>query len=122
MYDGADWPSISLLSGSPSRTTFPRGFLWDEGFHQLIVNRWNQNITMRVLADWMSAQYSYDFDKAGKTTTGLSKRAKRLLKEKATKEKGDQKDVKRTTPGHGRSLGGWIPREMVLGEEGKSRH
>ena len=42
-----------LLSGVPSRCIAPRGFIWDEGFHQLLLQRWSPRITRTVFAHWL---------------------------------------------------------------------
>merc|ERR1711871_1718922 len=83
--------SISLLTCTPSRTAFPRGFLWDEGFHQLLVSSWNPHITMKVISDWMKAMYFPSPDAID--------------------------DVKISD----HCVGGWIPREMILGAEATAR-
>ena len=49
---GASGP---LFTAVPARAFFPRGFLWDEGFHQLIVARWSRPIARDVLAHWADA-------------------------------------------------------------------
>ncbi|XP_021746583.1 mannosyl-oligosaccharide glucosidase GCS1-like [Chenopodium quinoa] len=46
------WPA-ELYTAVPSRGVFPRGFLWDEGFHQLLIWRWDVRICLDVIGHWL---------------------------------------------------------------------
>jgi mannosyl-oligosaccharide glucosidase len=43
---------FELITDTPSRTTFPRGFLWDSGFHNLVILKWNPLVSLRILTNW----------------------------------------------------------------------
>lgn len=45
-------PPTELFTSIPSRPFFPRGFLWDEGFHLIPVAEWDMDLTLEIVQSW----------------------------------------------------------------------
>lgn len=96
------WPA-ELYTAVPSRPNFPRGFLWDEGFHQLLV--W-----FVVISDGSFSRLKtfFSFFKGLFFLCGMG--FFRRWDFRITLEiVGNWLDLM--------NIDGWIPREQVLGDE-----
>ncbi|BHF57139.1 hypothetical protein SprV_0100008000 [Sparganum proliferum] len=51
--DPLDYGPASLYTATPSRQQFPRGFLWDEGFHGLLLAQWDVEMALQSLSHWL---------------------------------------------------------------------
>ncbi|VVC45722.1 Hypothetical protein CINCED_3A016332 [Cinara cedri] len=51
--DAVKYWTAGLLTAVPSRSQFPRGFLWDDGFHGLMLGSYDIELQLNILGHWM---------------------------------------------------------------------
>ena len=81
----------ALLTATPSRSFFPRGFYWDEGFHLLHIGEWDNDLRLVVIRPWFSPVDLHH--------------SLEILKDWINLIDDD----------------GWVAREQILGEEARSK-
>lgn len=47
-------PAAELFTSIPSRPFFPRGFLWDEGFHLIPIVEWDVDVALQIVQSWFN--------------------------------------------------------------------
>lgn len=51
--DAVKYWTAGLLTAVPSRSQFPRGFLWDDGFHGIMLGSFDIELQLNILGHWM---------------------------------------------------------------------
>lgn len=49
--------SKPLFTMTPCRKGFPRGFLWDEGFHNMIISQFDEKLSLSIITHWLNTVF-----------------------------------------------------------------
>mmetsp|Transcript_35083 Transcript_35083/g.31612 ORF Transcript_35083/g.31612 Transcript_35083/m.31612 type:complete len:212 (-) Transcript_35083:738-1373(-) len=55
--DNETQPEYPFFTATPTRNYYERGFMWDEGFHDLLICRWSVDLCLATLSTWFGSQY-----------------------------------------------------------------
>ncbi|KAE9547252.1 hypothetical protein FO519_009537, partial [Halicephalobus sp. NKZ332] len=50
---------LDLIAAEPSRPDFPRGFLWDDGFHNLLIRQFDTDLSIQIISSWLDTMNTY---------------------------------------------------------------
>ena len=109
---------ICRYQASQCRSFFPRGFLWDEGFHQILISMFDREIAWEGLGTFiLLRKYRYNYVLALLIYMGFTWKYSSISPNECD---GCSMECMRSWLNN-MDEDGWVPREMILGDEAASK-